>query len=73
MERLTAGISESLKVDAILESVAHKAEAGAAATVAMKASAGRASYVNSSELKFPDPGAKAVAIIFKAIASSIKG
>ena len=56
----------------VLESAAEAAELGAAATAAMKASAGRASYVNASELKFPDPGARAVAIIFKAVLNASK-
>ena len=51
----------------VLESASSGAAQGAAATTAMKASAGRASYVNQSQLKQPDPGAHAISIIFKAI------
>ena len=37
------------------------------ATIHMKAKAGRASYVSSEHLKFPDPGAKAVELVIRAI------
>lgn len=46
------------------------AKAGAAATVSMEARAGRASYVHSSQLKQPDPGAQAVTVWLKAIHSA---
>ena len=40
---------------------------GAEATVQMKAMAGRSSYVHSSHLVNPDPGARAVALWFEAV------
>ena len=67
LKALKLGIAESGNLASVLESAADAAEVGAAATASMKASAGRASYVNASELKFPDPGAKAIAIIFRAV------
>ena len=48
------------------------AEAGAKATVSMKAKAGRASYVHTSRLMNPDPGAQAVALWMEAVYSSMK-
>jgi len=59
-------------IENVLEAASDAAGRGAAATTAMKASAGRASYVNQSELKQPDPGAQAVAIIFKAIFEAVR-
>ena len=38
----------------------------------MKASAGRASYVAESELKYPDPGAHAIGIIMRAVFEAYK-
>ena len=49
---------------------ASAAEEGALATLKMKASAGRASYVEASQLQYPDPGAHAVAIILRAVQKS---
>ena len=43
------------------------AQAGALATTEMEARAGRASYVHSSQLTQPDPGAHAVGIWMEAI------
>lgn len=50
-----------------LEKVAQAARSGADATINMKASAGRASYVSNQRLVEPDPGAVAVALIFETI------
>ena len=47
------------------------ASEGAEATVLMKAKAGRASYVHSSRLVNPDPGAQAVALWMEAVCSSL--
>jgi dihydroxyacetone kinase len=55
-----------------LEAATEAAEAGAKATLGMKASAGRASYVPVSELKHPDPGAHAIGIIMRAIFEGVK-
>ena len=46
------------------------AEAGAEATVKMSARAGRASYMHTSQLTQPDPGAQVVAIWLRAILSA---
>jgi dihydroxyacetone kinase len=72
LEVLRVGITEAGSSASVLASAAEAAEIGAAATATMKASAGRASYVNASELKFPDPGAKAIAIIFGAVLKATK-
>ena len=48
------------------------AKLGAEATVDMKAKAGRASYVNVSQLTQKDPGAEAVALWMQAIFDNLK-
>ena len=53
-----------------LENATKAAEEGAKATLKMKASAGRASYVPDSELKHPDPGAHAIGIVMRSIYNS---
>ena len=55
-----------------LEAATCAAEEGAKATLKMKASAGRASYVPVSELKHPDPGAHAIGITMRAIFEGFK-
>jgi len=56
---------------AALEAAASAGEAGAEATMAMAAEAGRASYVTADVLQgVPDPGAKAVAYWLRALAAS---
>jgi len=60
---------EALKA---LEDATCAAEDGAKATLNMKASAGRASYVDTSELRHPDPGAHAVGIIMRAVFEGFK-
>eukprot|EP00095_Tigriopus_kingsejongensis_P005830 snap_masked-scaffold425_size175135-processed-gene-0.8 protein:Tk05830 transcript:snap_masked-scaffold425_size175135-processed-gene-0.8-mRNA-1 annotation:"hypothetical protein BRAFLDRAFT_115040" len=54
-----------------LEKATIAAEEGAQATLAMKASAGRASYVAASELKHPDPGAHAAAVVLRAVYQAV--
>ena len=54
------------------EKATQAAEQGAIDTIKMKASAGRASYVAQSELKYPDPGAHAIGIIMRAIFEGYK-
>lgn len=44
---------------------------GVQATVSMKASAGRASYVHAGHLVNPDPGAEAVALWMEAVYNSM--
>lgn len=55
-----------------LEAATCSAENGAKATLTMTASAGRASYVPSSELRHPDPGAHAIGIIMRAVFEGFK-
>ena len=49
------------------------AKSGAEATIKMKAKAGRASYVNISQLTQRDPGAEAVAVWLEAIYDKLSG
>lgn len=72
LQSLKDSIASQQDLDKVLESAATAAENGAQSTTNMKASAGRASYVPQSELKHPDPGAFAVALIFQAVLQSIK-
>lgn len=51
----------------VLTKAVKSAEAAAEATKNMEAGAGRASYISSAQLDKPDPGAVAVAAIFRAI------
>ncbi|XP_036061331.1 triokinase/FMN cyclase isoform X2 [Onychomys torridus] len=51
----------------VLTKAVKSAEAAAEATKNMEAGAGRASYISSARLDQPDPGAVAVAAIFRAI------
>jgi dihydroxyacetone kinase len=48
------------------------AEEGAQNTAKMQAQAGRASYIGSSVLSEPDPGAVGVALWMKAISAALK-
>lgn len=50
-----------------LSHLPQSAEAAAEATKNMEAGAGRASYISSARLDQPDPGAVAVAAIFRSI------
>ena len=56
----------------VFEKATQAAEKGAIDTIKMKASAGRASYVAESELKYPDPGAHAIGIIMRAVFEAYK-
>ena len=56
----------------VFEKATQAAEQGAIDTTKMKASAGRASYVAESELKYPDPGAHAIGIIMRAVFEGYK-
>ncbi|NWU86466.1 TKFC cyclase, partial [Onychorhynchus coronatus] len=51
----------------VLEAAVQSAEAAAEATKQMEAGAGRASYIRSSRLEHPDPGAVAVAAVLGAV------
>mgnify|MGYP001160228822 FL=1 len=67
-----ANLESSGSALSALESATCAAEEGAKATLNMKASAGRASYVPVSELKHPDPGAHAIGITMRAIFEGFK-
>ena len=68
----SANLESSGSALSALESATCAAEEGAKATLNMKASAGRASYVPVSELKHPDPGAHAIGITMRAIFEGFK-
>ena len=53
-------------------SLIQAAKLGAEATIKMKAKAGRASYVNVTQLTQKDPGAEAVAVWMEAILNKLK-
>lgn len=46
---------------------------GADSTRSLTANAGRASYIAVERVNLPDPGAMAVAAIFKAVLESLEG
>lgn len=50
-----------------------KAAMGAESTRSLTAKAGRASYIAVERVNLPDPGAMAVAAIFKAVLQSLEG
>lgn len=50
-----------------------KAATGAESTRSLTAKAGRASYIAAERVSLPDPGAVAVAAIFKAVLESLEG
>ncbi|KPP60883.1 bifunctional ATP-dependent dihydroxyacetone kinase/FAD-AMP lyase (cyclizing)-like [Scleropages formosus] len=52
---------------AVLQEAVEKAELGAQSTCELTARAGRASYIASKRVTLPDPGAVAVATIFRAV------
>ena len=72
MTAYTTNLESSGSALTALESATCAAEEGAKATLTMKASAGRASYVPVSELKHPDPGAHAIGITMRAIFEGFK-
>ena len=68
----TSTFSSSGSALKALEDATCAAEEGAKSTLTMAASAGRASYVASTELRHPDPGAHAVGIIMRAVFEGFK-
>jgi len=71
-EAMSAAAHKGASISAMVAAAATAAEAGAEATKAMRAGAGRASYVPDEVLKnVPDPGAKAVAMWLQAVARSL--
>ncbi|XP_072543743.1 triokinase/FMN cyclase isoform X1 [Salminus brasiliensis] len=58
---------------AVLQAAVEKAEVGAESTRDLTAKAGRASYIASERLTKPDPGAVAVAAIFRAVFEALGG
>lgn len=66
-QELQAWKSPGASLLPVLTKAVKSAEAAAEATKNMEAAAGRASYISSARLDQPDPGAVAVAAIFRAI------
>ncbi|XP_076773339.1 triokinase/FMN cyclase isoform X3 [Arvicanthis niloticus] len=66
-QELQAWKSPGASLLPVLTKAVKSAEAAAEATKNMEAGAGRASYISSAQLDQPDPGAVAVAAIFRAI------
>ncbi|KAM8882582.1 triokinase/FMN cyclase isoform 4-T4 [Synchiropus picturatus] len=58
---------------AALQAAVERAAAGADSTRDLAARAGRSSYIAAERLALPDPGAVAVAAIFKAVCETLKG
>ncbi|XP_027554834.1 triokinase/FMN cyclase [Neopelma chrysocephalum] len=56
----------------VLEAAVQSAEVAAEATKHMEAGAGRASYIRSSRLEHPDPGAVAVAAVLRAVLGGLR-
>jgi dihydroxyacetone kinase-like protein len=59
--------------DAAVRSAAEAAQAGAEATVPMKARKGRASYLGERSIGHQDPGATSAAIILAALSHAVSG
>lgn len=58
---------------AVLQAAAQRAATGAESTRSLAAKAGRASYIAAERVTLPDPGAVAIAAIFKAVLESLEG
>jgi dihydroxyacetone kinase-like protein len=58
---------------AVAGTMADAAEAGAAATIPMLATKGRASYLGERSIGHQDPGATSAALVLRALADSLAG
>ncbi|CAL9694070.1 unnamed protein product [Knipowitschia caucasica] len=56
----------------VLQAAAECASLGAASTADLEARAGRASYISSERVHEPDPGAVAVATVFRAVLQALQ-
>lgn len=71
-QALNASAEQAQAADVAANAAATAAEAGAEATCGMLAAAGRASYVPAEQQEgCPDPGARAVAVWLRAVASAL--
>ncbi|KAM7376994.1 hypothetical protein PAMA_013671 [Pampus argenteus] len=70
MKLTTAPLSGQM---AVLQAAVQKAAAGAESTRNLTARAGRSSYIAAERVTRPDPGAAAVAAIFRAVLESLEG
>jgi phosphoenolpyruvate---glycerone phosphotransferase subunit DhaL len=58
-------------IEAVVQAMADAAEAGAAATVPMLATKGRASYLGERSIGHQDPGATSAALLMRALADAV--
>jgi phosphoenolpyruvate---glycerone phosphotransferase subunit DhaL len=68
-----AAIARGVDSAALTEAVAAAAEAGAAATIPMLATKGRASYLGERSIGHQDPGATSAALLLRALADVVDG
>ncbi len=66
-----AALADGAGGAAVATAVADAAEAGAASTVPMRATKGRASYLGERSIGHQDPGATSAALLLRALADSI--
>jgi dihydroxyacetone kinase-like protein len=66
-----AAVEAGGDIDAVVQAMADAAEAGAAATVPMLATKGRASYLGERSVGHQDPGATSAALLLRALADAI--
>jgi dihydroxyacetone kinase-like protein len=70
-EALAAAAAAGLDLPAAFAQVAAAAEAGAAATIPMLATKGRASYLGERSIGHQDPGATSAAFLLRAVADTL--
>jgi dihydroxyacetone kinase-like protein len=66
-----AAVEAGDEIDAVIRAMADAAEAGAAATVPMLATKGRASYLGERSVGHQDPGATSAALLLRALADAV--
>jgi dihydroxyacetone kinase-like protein len=66
-----AAVEAGDEIDAVVRAMADAAEAGAAATVPMLATKGRASYLGERSVGHQDPGATSAALLLRALADAV--
>jgi dihydroxyacetone kinase-like protein len=71
LQRLHEGLDRGEPLAAALEAAAVAAQAGAEATIPMRARKGRASYLGERSIGHQDPGATSVAIILAALSRAV--
>ena len=66
-----AAVEAGRGIEAVTQAMADAAEAGAAATVPMLATKGRASYLGERSIGHQDPGATSAALLMRALADAV--